>query len=151
MAAAKSTRNGARLQFRSPLTLLLGGLIPTPLELECNAFGQVLVQGSPLPSIFAAGDCARYPAPGLDSLTAQAAVRKGRLVAENILRLAAGMRPLAYDYRELGYFLSLGSLDGIGWLLSRASVLKGTPALAVKQAIEAQFQLLLRGVDTYLV
>ena len=100
-------------------------------------------------ALFAAGDCARYAGGGLDAMTAQAAVRKGKLVAENIRRLSRHEPLAAYDYQALGYFLSLGPLDGIGWLGSPGNILSGAPAFTVKIAVEAQFNLFLRGVDTY--
>ena len=70
----------------------------------------------------AAGDCARYAARGLDAMTAQAAVRKGKHVAANISRIERGRAPIAYGYQELGYVVSLGRFDSVGWLLVREPV-----------------------------
>ena len=145
----RDEKSGTTHRHDSQLTLLAGGVVAQPLALNTNRYGQVMLGGSMLPALFAAGDCARYAGGGLDAMTAQAAVRKGKLVAENIRRLSRHEPLAAYDYQALGYFLSLGPLDGIGWLGSPGNILSGAPAFTVKIAVEAQFNLFLRGVDTY--
>ena len=55
-----------------------------------------------------------------------------------------------YNYKELGYFLSLGRGDGVGWMLHPENVIDGPPALVIKEAIEVQHDLYLKGFDTYL-
>ncbi len=142
---------GKRFRRPSGMTLLLPGVRPQP-ALETNAYGQLEIDGRELPPIFAAGDCAHYQGPGLNTLTAQAAVHKAKQVATNIRRHAAGQRLLTYDYRELGYFVSLGPWDGIGWMGSPSNRLAGVSAYAAKNAIEARFKLFLEGgYDTYIV
>lgn len=84
-------------------------------------------------------------------MTAQTAVRKGRLIAENILLSIRGRELARYGYQELGYFVSLGMFDGIGWIFTPMNVLSGLPAFFAKEMIETQFALLLRGWDTYLM
>lgn len=148
-AALRDEKTGEVQRHDSQLTLLAGGVVPQPLAMNTNRYGQVMLGESLLPAIFAAGDCARYGGGGLNAMTAQAAVRKGKLVAENIRRLHRSEAPAAYDYQALGYFLSLGPLDGVGWLGSPQAVLSGAPAFAIKSAVEKQFQLFIRGVDTY--
>lgn len=138
-----------RERYASQLTLLLGGVGPYPFAMTANSFGQVAFSKRVLPGIFACGDCARFAGHGLNALTAQAAVRKGKLVAENILRTVRGEALLPYDYCEQGYFVSLGALDGAGWWLAPGTILTGAAAFAIKSAVEAQFDLLLGGVDTY--
>lgn len=135
--------------IESDLTLLFPGVEPQPTRLKTNPFGQVLLGGACLDSIFAAGDCADFAGPGLNTLTAQAAVRKGRLVAANISALASKGKLTPYSYRERGFFLALGPLDGLGWLGWRRNLVSGLTAMAVKELLEAQYDLLLEGLDTY--
>ncbi|WP_264082204.1 NAD(P)/FAD-dependent oxidoreductase [Desulfuromonas versatilis] len=143
-------RAGRILSMNSHLTLLFPGVTPSPFALESNAYGQVLSGQTVLPSIFSAGDCAYFHSRGLNLLTAQAAVRKGRLVARNILNLAEGKNPYKYRYQEKGYLISLGSVDAIGWLGLRCNLVKGFAASFIKDAMETQYDLFLDGVDTYL-
>ena len=143
--------DGERLTRSSQLTLLFPGLRPQPVPLRANRFGQLYADGRLLPKIFGAGDCVEFEGPGLNTLSAQAAVRKGKIVAENLQRHAGGWSLRGYDYQELGYFISLGTWDGIGWMLSKNNVLAGLPAFAIKETVEAQFNWLLDGYDTYLV
>ena len=117
-----------------------------------NAFGQVIVGQEPLQNIFVAGDCSYYQSLGSNTLTAQSAVRKGKLVARNILRHSGFPGLLEpYLHHELGYVVSLGSSDAVGWLVSEGNLITGIPALTIKELVEAQYDLLLAGIDTYLV
>ena len=89
---------------------------------------------------------------GSNTLTAQSAVRKGKLAARNILRhsgFAGLLEP--YLHFDLGYVVSLGSADAVGWLASEGNLVTGLPALTIKELVEAQYDLLLAGIDTYLV
>lgn len=140
---------GKRFIIPSRLTLLFPGLSAQPVLLNTTPFGQVYSNGKVLPEIFSAGDCADYEGSGLNTLSAQAAVHKGKAIAENIRRHALGLPLAQYDYQELGYFVSLGPGDGIGWMLFKSNVITGIPAFAIKEAIEAQFSLFLGGFDTY--
>lgn len=144
-------RNGGR-QYRLPstATLLFPGVQRAPFALQSNAWGQVEVDGQLLPEVFSAGDCADYAGSGLNLLTAQAAVRKGKLVAHNIRSLSVGRGLRRYRYREKGYLLSLGPVDAVGWLGLRANLVKGFAASVLKEATESQYNLYLQGVDTYL-
>ncbi|CAG0997162.1 hypothetical protein GPROT1_03540 [Gammaproteobacteria bacterium] len=56
---------------------------------------------------------------------------------------------LPYDYAEQGYFVSLGPSDAIGWLGNQDNILTGLSAVTLKKAAEAQYGLLLSGVDSY--
>ncbi|WP_295624977.1 FAD-dependent oxidoreductase [uncultured Nitrosomonas sp.] len=117
-----------------------------------NAFGQVLVNQKPLQNIFAVGDCSYYQSLGSNTLTAQSAVRKGKLVARNILRHSGFPGLLEpYIHHELGYVVSIGPADAVGWLVSEGNLITGIPALTIKELVEAQYDLLLAGIDTYLV
>jgi NADH dehydrogenase len=133
----------------SDLTLLFSGVRPDPLNIETDDFGRALAAGSPLTRIFAAGDCARFPPPGADTLSAQVAVRKGKLVANNVVSAAHGGPLTPYRYREQGYIVSLGPKDAIGWVGNKRKIVRGLPAVTLKAAIEQQYDLLLAGADTY--
>lgn len=134
----------------SQLTLLFPGVSAVPTTMATNAYGQVVSKGSTLENILSAGDCSRFDSSGLNSLTAQAAVRKGKLVACNIIRLGCGEKPQAYRYQEKGHLVSLGALDAIGWIGLRCNLVRGFPASVIKDAMETQYDLFLEGVDTYL-
>lgn len=122
---------------------------PAARPVDADAAGRVLHRGRPLPGIFAAGDCARWRDVPFDAATAQTAVRKGRHVAETVARVLAGEEPEDWDAQQLGYFLSLGPGDAVGWLFSRAALVKGLPAVAAREAVEARWDLLLAGVDSF--
>ncbi len=145
----ENTRTGESSILPSDLTLLFPGVDPYPQLLKADRYGRVIVGNYPLPHIFTAGDCSNFDSGGLNSLTAQAAVRKGKQVAANIKRLQQGRLPYIYSYNELGYFVSLGPLDGIGWMLFRYNIITGLPAFAIKEAIEAQYDWFVEGVDLY--
>ena len=129
---------------------LFPGVHAHPFAIQTNVYGQLLLNEKTHENIYAAGDCARFDGPGTNAQTAQAAVRKGRRVATNIERAVEGKAPQRYTFKELGYFVSLGPWDGMGWLLVDFNVLTGVAAFAVKEAIELQVGLFLEGVDTYI-
>ncbi|HEY5673403.1 MAG TPA: FAD-dependent oxidoreductase [Malonomonas sp.] len=139
-------------QFSLPsdATLLFPGVKRSPFTLTTNGYGQVECAGQLLPEVFSAGDNANYAGDGLNLLTAQAAVRKGKLVAHNIRNLSAGRGMRRYRYQEKGYLLSLGSIDAVGWLGLRCNLTTGFPAIVLKEAMETQYELFLDGIDTYL-
>lgn len=139
----------AHKTLESDLTLLFPGVSPHPTRLKTNPAGQIQLGDICLENIFSAGDCAEFSPTGLNALTAQAAVRKGRLVAENLAALETGKAPAPYTYRERGFFLALGPFDGLGWLGWRSNLVSGLAAMAVKELLEAQYDLLLDGLDTY--
>ncbi|HUG99390.1 MAG TPA: FAD-dependent oxidoreductase [Gammaproteobacteria bacterium] len=122
---------------------------PTSQRIAADAAGRVLRGGRPLPAIFAAGDCARWDGVPFDAATAQTAVRKGRHVAATIASLAQGREPESWDARQLGFFLSLGPRDAVGWLFARQALITGLPAVAAREAAQARWDLLLRGVDSF--
>ncbi|NNF67911.1 MAG: FAD-dependent oxidoreductase [Gammaproteobacteria bacterium] len=138
--------NGQTISVASGLTFLFPGVRANP-ELRCDRFGRI----NDFENIYAAGDCARFDSRGDDQLTAQVAVRQGKLVASNIDRTSRGARPLEYFFKELGYVVSLGPLDAVGWLLSKNNVVQGLPAFAVKELVEAQYDLFVAGIDTYII
>lgn len=141
---------GQQYALISDLTLLFPGVTAAPVPLDTNGYGQVRIEGQLLPEIFSAGDCSNFDSSGLNLLTAQAAVRKGKLVAGNILNLQRGKSLQNYRYQGKGYLISLGAIDAIGWLGLRCNLARGFPASVIKEAMESQYDLFLDGVDTYL-
>jgi NADH dehydrogenase len=140
---------GKQITLPSAISLLfLGKTLQLPLS--ANVFGQVVIGQGPLQNIFTAGDCSIYNAFGSNSMTAQSAVRKGMLVARNILRHSGTFKLLEpYFHRDLGYVVSLGPADAVGWLALEGNVVSGIPAMVIKEMVEAQYDLLLTGIDTY--
>lgn len=117
-----------------------------------NAFGQVAVDQKILPHVYTAGDCSAYRSPGSNVQSAQSAVRKGKLIARNILRHSGLLKILEpYLHHDIGYVVNLGPTDAIGWLVTEGNIVTGLPALAIKEIVEAQYDLLLMGIDTYVV
>jgi NADH dehydrogenase len=145
----QNTRTGESYTLPSRLTLLFPGVHPHPQPLQANRYGRVVAGGHTLPHIFTAGDCSHFSSRGLNTLTAQAAVRKGRQIAANIKRIRQGRLPYLYAYAELGYFVSLGPWDGIGWMFFKSNLITGIPAFVIKETIEAQYDLFVEGVDLY--
>jgi NADH dehydrogenase len=138
----------ATVELPCDICFFMPGVKPL-LQCQANEFGQVVAEQQVYPNIFAAGDMARFPS-GMDGLYAQAAVRKARLVVQNIQNAREGIAPAPYSYQSLGAFVSLGFWDGIGWLLAKKQMVTGVAAFALKEAIEAQYKLYLGGLDTYL-
>jgi NADH dehydrogenase len=141
---------GREYTLPSSVTLLFPGVQRSPFVVSSNSYGQVEVEDTLLPDIFSAGDCGDYAGNGLNLLTAQAAVRKGKLVAHNIRNLNAGRGLRRYRYQEKGYLLSLGPIDAVGWLGLHCNLFTGFAANLLKEAMESQYDLFLDGVDTYL-
>ncbi len=147
----EENETGRKFNLPSAMSLLFLGKKPETLFFA-NTFGQVMVEHKPLQNIFTAGDCSVYQSFGSDTLTAQSAVRKGKLAARNILRHSGSFKLLEpYLHRDLGYVISLGPTDAVGWLALEDNVVGGMPALMIKELVEAQYDLLLTGIDTYLM
>ncbi len=139
--------SGGELSEPAAGVLLCTG--PTARRIDADATGRVLQKRRPLPRVYAAGDCAHWHDVQFDAATAQTAVRKGRHVAETVVRVLEGREPEDWDARQLGFFLSLGPRDAIGWLFARAALVNGLPAVAAREAVEARWDLLLRGIDSF--
>lgn len=149
LLADKQTQK--QFELPSSLSILFLGMKQHNI-FTTNAFGQVIDDQKPLSNIFAAGDCSYYQSLGSNALTAQSAVRKGKLAARNILRHSGFFGLLEpYLHHELGYVVSLGPADAVGWLVSEGNLVTGLPAQTIKEIVEAQYDLLLAGIDTYLV
>jgi NADH dehydrogenase len=67
------------------------------------------------PDVFACGDAAAVPdatRPGqLTAMTAQHAVRQGKLAARNVAASLGHGRPASYRHRDLGFLVDLGGRD----------------------------------------
>ena len=119
---------------------------------DANMFGQVMVNSETLGRVFVAGDCSRFAGPGSNTMTAQSAVRKGRLVARNILRMSGHIKLLEpYLHQDMGYIVSLGRSDAIGWIGVERNVVHGPAACMAKEMVDGQYDMLLKGYDTYLL
>jgi NADH dehydrogenase len=149
--ALENSESGESFEVPSAAALVFIGKVPEPLLLT-SASGQVNVGGSTLTRIYAAGDCCHHQGLGSNAMTAQNALRKGWVAARNILR-ASGRVPILepYVYQDMGYLISLGPEDAIGWVGLRCNVVAGYPAMVLKEFVEAQYDLLLTGTDTYII
>ena len=150
LLTAKETKNDFDLP--SSVTLFfIGNNLGN--RLSANTFGQVIINNQALRNIFIAGDCSEYNSCGSNTMTAQSAVRKGRLAACNILRDSSVLKIFEpYLHPDLGYVISLGPDDAIGWVAKKNNVVNGTPALLLKEMVESQYDLLLStGIDTYVM
>jgi len=146
----RERKSNKKFSLPCDATLFFPGVKRSPFAIQTNSYGQVESNGHLLPEIFSAGDSANYAGSGFNQLTAQAALRKGKLVAGNIRNLHASRGLRRYRYQEKGYFLSLGPFDAVGWIGLRCNLIKGFPAIALKEAMESQYNLYLGGFDTYL-
>ena len=145
----ENSQSGDKSVQASDLTLLLLGKKPQ-LLLHANSSGQVVLDANVLRHIFTAGDCSYYDDFGSNLMTSQSALRKGKSAAKNILREAGILRfCMPYMHQDIGYLLSLGPDDAIGWIGSKDNIVSGLPAFIAKEAIEAQYDLLLLGIDSY--
>ncbi|MEM9302185.1 MAG: FAD-dependent oxidoreductase [Pseudomonadota bacterium] len=127
----------------------LTGLAPSP-ALRCNEFGQVRVRRFVLDRVYAVGDAARFDGDGMNMLSAQAAVAKGKHVADGIRRRLAGRFQLPYASQSKGYVLSLGPDDAIAWVGRPDRIVRGTAALTLHEVLSVQYAAMLRGIDLYL-
>ena len=143
------SRSGEKSFLKSDLTLLLLGKKPE-LLLHANSSGQVVLDHNVLTHIFTAGDCSCYDDFGSNLMTSQSALRKGKAAANNILLKAGILRfCLPYMHKDIGYLLSLGPDDAVGWIGSKNAIVSGLPAFIAKEGIEAQYDWLLSGIDSY--
>ncbi|MCB1934585.1 MAG: FAD-dependent oxidoreductase [Nitrosomonas sp.] len=142
---------GEITELPSHLTLLFAGKKQDQLW-TANAFGQMIIDQQTLPNVFVAGDCSIYKSLGSNVQSAQSAVRKGKLIARNILRHSGFLKILEpYVHHDIGYVVNLGPTDAVGWLVTEGNIVTGLPALTIKEIVEAQYDLLLKGIDTYIV
>lgn len=126
--------------------LFVPGVKSTP-SFTCDVFGRLEYQQGG--KFYAAGDNSYIPGRGLNSKSAQAAVRKGQHVARTVFADLTGQAAKEYTYPELGYFVSLGPQNAVGYLLSQKTAFSGPVALFMKEAIEKQYNLYLEGLPVY--
>jgi NADH dehydrogenase len=142
-----TSKTGTReLNDRVDYALFVPGVRSTP-SVVCDVYGRI--EGLPHRNLYAAGDNSYFSGPGLNAKSAQAAVRKGQHVARTLIADLAGKTPTAYRYAELGYFVSLGPRNAVGYLLSQKTAFTGRGALLLKEAIERQYNLYLAGLPVY--
>lgn len=142
---------GEQHEFQSGVTITLTGAT-TQKVLQVNLFGQLLLQGKPYPRLLAAGDVACFKGPIPSTVSAQSAVRKGKLIARNILASERRIPiPRPYLHGDKGYIVSLGADDAVGWVGSRRRIVKGRVALGLRELIDKQYDLFLEGIDTFIV
>jgi len=139
---ARGTHAG---ESAADLVLFVPGVKATP-NFACDLYGRVEGTRSPL---YAAGDNSYFGGRGLNSKSAQAAVRKGQHVARTIIADAADKSAPEYTYAELGYFVSLGPKNAVGYLFSQKTAFSGRTALLMKEMIERQYDLYLAGFNVY--
>lgn len=126
--------------------LFVPGVKSTP-AVVCDQFGRI--ETNPHRNLYAAGDNSYFSGRGLNTKSAQAAVRKGQQVARTIVADFTGKAAEEYTYGELGYFVSLGPKNAVGYLLSQKTAFSGLGALIMKEAIEKQYNLYLAGFNVY--
>lgn len=142
---------GEQQEFQSGVTITLTGAAAQTV-LEVNLFGQLLLQGKPCPRLLVAGDLACFKGPIPPTVSAQSAVRKGKLIARNILASERRIPiPRPYLHSDKGYIVSLGVDDAVGWVGSRRRIVKGRVALGLRELIDKQYDLFLEGIDTFIV
>ena len=144
-------RAGSQHQHRSGITLRLTSA-PPHVHFPVNLFGQALINNRSLTRVYVAGDLAQFKGPIATAVSAQSAVRKGKLVAANILK-SENWFPLLrpYLHQDRGYIVSLGDQDAVGWIGSRGHIVKGSFALGLREMVDKQYDLLLEGIDTFIV
>lgn len=142
---ALTSKKGQREQTdKIEYALFVPGVRSTP-ALSCDAYGRIEGRSK----LYAAGDNSHFSGSGLNTKSAQAAVRKGQHAARTIMADLAGRAPTPYTYAELGYFVSLGAHNAVGYLLSQKTAFSGRVALLMKDLIEKQYDLHLAGLPVY--
>ncbi|MBL8035733.1 MAG: FAD-dependent oxidoreductase [Leptospiraceae bacterium] len=126
--------------------LFVPGVKSTP-AFTCDQFGRLEYRSDR--RFYAAGDNSYFSGRGLNTKSAQAAVRKGQHVARTVIADLEGKPVEEYAYPELGYFVSLGTDDAVGYLLSQKTAFSGRAALFMKEMIERQYNLYLQGFPVY--
>ncbi len=147
------------------LVLFVPGVRSTP-AFTCDTYGRVeglgaprfaadttssvrQTEGYPHQRFYAAGDNSYFSGRGLNTKSAQAAVRKGQHIARTLVADLTGAPAKEYTYPELGYFVSLGPKNAVGYMLSQKTAFSGAAALFMKEAIEKQYNLYLAGLNVY--
>ncbi|WP_102125231.1 NAD(P)/FAD-dependent oxidoreductase [Deinococcus planocerae] len=120
------TQDGEQKVLAAGKIIWTGGIAARDIvrgeRLEKGPGGRIAVDGSlrakNYPDVFVIGDMGLAlnqdgkPVP----TTAQHAGQQGRLTGKNVMRLARGEEPEAYEPTTLGEFVSLGGLMAVGWM-----------------------------------
>ncbi len=101
--------------------------LPAELGLPVSRAGAVLVdstlQVEGRHDLWAVGDCARIPVPGLPDTwyppTAQHALREGKAVAANIAAVLAGRAPKPFRFEAIGTLVALGHRTAVAEIRGR--------------------------------
>ncbi len=139
-SAAKETTDAAEH------VLFVPGVRSTP-SFTCDVTGRI--ESIYHKHLYAAGDCSYFSGRGLNTKSAQAAVRKGQHVARALVSALTGKLLPEYTYSEIGYFVSLGPRNAVGYLFSQKTAFSGRAALFMKEATERQYNLYLAGLPVY--
>lgn len=142
----ENTTDGEKTLLTAGAVFYFTGIRGNPFTLNTDRYCR-----SRWARIYAAGDITDTDGNGFNSPTAQAAVRKGLCVSQNILNEMNERELKPYDYKPAGYFIGLGSFDAAGWLFSRDNILTGLPAVAAKQSVEVIYDLFINGIDFFSV
>ncbi|HEY4460378.1 MAG TPA: NAD(P)/FAD-dependent oxidoreductase [Pseudonocardiaceae bacterium] len=122
---------------------------PSPLaaDLAHNLTTDPMLRVEGLDRVWAAGDCARIPAPEPDTFyppTAQHAIREGTAVADNIVAAITGREPQPFRFATIGVLVALGRHTAVGdirgrqfaglaaWLIWRGVYLTKLPGMEKK-------------------
>jgi NADH:ubiquinone reductase (H+-translocating) len=104
----------------NPLARRSGFAVDAQGRVACDEFLRVLdADGRPVPSAWAAGDCAAVPdvtTGGLCPPTAQHALRQARRLAANIVATIERRSLRTFEYRNRGQLVSLGRYRGVASL-----------------------------------
>ena len=144
-------RAGSQHQHRSGITVRLTSAPPFT-TFPVNLFGQALINNRSFTRVYITGDLAQFKGPIAPAVSAQSAVRKGKLIASNILK-SQNWFPLLrpYLHQDRGYIVTLGGRDAVGWIGSRGHIVTGSFALGLREMVDKQYDLLLEGIDTFIV
>src|SRR5262249_34882604 len=130
--------------------------------LETNRINQVVVeqtlQTTRDPAVFAIGDCAACPRPGMSSPVpprAQAAHQQATHMAHQIERRLRGEALQPYTYRDFGSLVSLGKWSTVGnlmgFLLGRSIFIEGLFAQIMYRSLRIMHERTLNGTPRALL
>lgn len=148
--------------FRADTLVWTAGVKPSPLPVESgfpvDEAGRIrtdaFLRVEGVEDAWASGDAAAVPdviAGGVMPPTAQHGMRQGKRLADNLVAVLEGDRPLPFEYRGIGSVASLGRYKGVAtifgvrlkgfaaWFLHRTYHLYAMPTLTRKVKIAADW------------
>jgi NADH dehydrogenase len=148
--------------FRADTLVWTAGVKPSPLAAESglpvDETGRIrtdaFLRVEGIPDAWASGDAAAVPdviVGGVMPPTAQHGMRQGKRLADNVVAVLEGDRPLPFEYRGIGSVASLGRYKGVAtifgvrlrgfaaWFLHRTYHLYAMPTLTRKVKIAADW------------